>query len=255
MSGNEAAPRYPIAHPSSLSADAQMVYRSDHSGRVDRDLLDPKTAHRYVTREDAAAYEPSKRLLAAIDELVAVGLARYDAEYKSLSLVPVHENYTVAHGSGTYLAEVRIVPVDYGRRPLYKGALLAVLDGADMSIETTEGAWMVARVEARHPEATDFEHDTSKTASLEIAGLALLSMYGSETRYVGTLIDARLYPLGTDPLTQSEPDTEPGMCDGEGYGEHDPHSFAPFLPPGRREIAVLLPSIVTVTLRPAACES
>lgn len=251
MSGNEAAPRYPIAHPSSLSAEAQMVYRSGHSGRVDRDLLDPKTAHRYVPREDAAAFEPSKRLLAAIDELVAVGLAAYDAQFKSLRIIEVHDLYTVAHGRGPHLIEVRCVPVDRAFNPSHEGVLLAVLDGGEMSMRHVEGAWAVAAVEALHPTATDFEHSTAKVARLEVVAPTLLSMYGSHTRYAGTLIDARLYPLGTDPLTKGDADTPVGECDGEGYGEHDPHPFAPFLPPGRREIAALLPSVVRIDISPA----
>lgn len=246
-------PRYPIAHPSTLSPQAQIVYASGFRSRLDRDLLDPRTHRRYADRAAAETFEPSDALVDAIEELVAAGLADYDWAFHNLGIRDVHTHYTRATGAGAWLAEVRLVPLAYAANPLREGTLLAVIDGADLDISHTDGSWSIGRLRAPHASATDFEHSRSMTALLEIASPTLLSMNGTRSVYAGTLIDARLYPLGVDPLTAHDGDTLPGECNDTGT-DHVPHPFAPYLPVERAEIQALLPSVVTITLTPATTD-
>jgi hypothetical protein len=173
-----------------------------------------------------------------------------------------HPLFTKAKGRGSALIEIHIVPLDSARFPTREGILLARLDGADIDLRTTEGHWSVASIDVPHLDATDFEHDTAHLARIEVAGLTLLSLYGGETRYAGTLVEARLYPQDVDPLTVGDADTEPEQCDGtspmwnnetniwDTRKTHDPHPLMAYLPPARDELDALCPSVVTITVRP-----
>lgn len=120
---------YPVLNPSSLSEDAQLVYRRCRGNRLDRDVFDEPMRNRYIPPAEARAFRPGDRMMAAIRELESAGLATHGAGQcgHSLNITPVHEHYTVAAGRGSQL--IRISTFD---RSAENTTLLAVLLGADL---------------------------------------------------------------------------------------------------------------------------
>lgn len=215
---------WPLAHPSTLSEDAQTIYRYADSGRpLSRDYLDPKARRSYISREEQDAYQPSERVLAAIKELKAVGLAEYKRKDGFLYIHRVSEHYTVAEGRGSQL--IRAYLTDEGT--LGK-VLLGVFVGGDIESRDNRSEGMPeVTVRVRHATATDVEHDAASTAQLVIASptFPVFSGYGRVT-FKGFLTEASLYPLGTDPLTQEGFDPSE-LCD----QCEEPHPYAPYFPP------------------------
>lgn len=215
---------WPLAQPSTLSEDAQTIYSYAESGRrLSRDYLDPKARRSYVSREEADAYEPSERVLAAIDELKAVGLAEFKRKDKFLFLTRVSGDYTVAEGRGSQLIRVWLQDEETLERILF-----AVFVGGDIeSRDTRTGEIPELTVRVRHETATDVEHDAASTAQLVIAAPSypIFGRYGRVT-LKGFLTEANLYPYGVDPLTQDDFDPSE-LCDQCA----EPHPFAPYLPP------------------------
>jgi hypothetical protein len=233
---------YPLALPSTLSSDAQLLHRhgGNAQGRLDRDVFSTERVH-YVSREDAAAFEPTERMLVAIAELDAAGLSSYDAKYKSLHVTRVHNEYTFARGRGSQLIKVST----FDKYP-EEAELLAVLIGGDLETQGARDAVPEVAVRARHESATDFEHDASSTALLMVRNISQPSFgpYGRMS-FSGVLTEARLYPIGVDPVNESDADTRPGsLCD----TCDDPHPFAPFQPPFVSGLKG--PKFVTVETRP-----
>lgn len=215
---------WPLAQPSTLSEDAQTVYRYADSGRrLSRDYLDPKARRSYVSREDEAAYEPSERILAAIDELVAVGLADFKRKDRFLYIHRVEENYTVAEGRGSQLIKAYLRDEE-----THETSLLAVFVGGDIESRDNRGGEIPElTVRVRHATATDVEHDAASTAQLVIAAPTFPTFFnGGRVSFKGFLTEANLYPLGTDPLTQEDFDPSE-LCD----QCEKPHPYAPYLPP------------------------
>lgn len=224
---NDKPIQYPLMVPDSLSSDAQIMYRSTRGGRLNRDIFDPKTKNRYITPAEEKAFEPTARMMTAIRELEDARLASYSNSYgHNISVTSVHEHYTVAFGRGSQLIRVSTF-TDHPQ----EAHLLAVLVGGDVENRSTgEHRLSEIVVRARHEDATDFEHDSSSTAQLIVRNPTppVFSGYGQMV-FHGVLTEANLYPLGTDPLKQSDLDTK---YDGELCDTCEtPHSFAPYLPP------------------------
>jgi hypothetical protein len=218
--------RFPLAQLSSVSSDAQHIYRAiGRKQKVDRDVFDDKKLRSYVSPEEAKEFEPTDRMLAAIAELERVRLAEYRSQYKSLYTTIVDDRYTVAYGSGSQLIRVSIFDEspDWSR-------LLAVIVGGDL--ETRESFGMPElSIESRHENATDFEHSRSITARLTLRNFSQPNFRGrGQLKLTGVLSSAHLYPIGTDPLAVSDLDTKAGkQCTNEHCGK--PHPFAPYQPP------------------------
>lgn len=215
---------WPLAQPSTLSEDAQTIYRYADSGRpLSRDYLDPKARRSYMSREEQDTYQPSERVLAAIEELKAVGLAEYKPKSKYLYISKVSEHYTVAEGRGSQLIRAYLTDEE-----TLEKVLLGVFVGGDIeSRDNRSGGIPELTVRVRHENATDVEHDASSTAQLVIAAPTFPTFggYGRVT-FQGFLTEAKLYPIGTDPLTQEDFDPSE-LCD----QCERPHPFAPYLPP------------------------
>lgn len=219
---------FPLASLSAVSRDARELHRHAASGSgqyLERDIFDPKTRHRFIPKEEKEKFIPTDRMMAAIAELEAVGLGRYEPKYRALYTSRVHKLYTYARGRGSQIITVSL----FGKHEDDK-RLLAVLVGADL--ETRDRGGRLGEeiaVRARHETATDFEHDASSTAVLVIRNVSqpVFRGYG-HIEFTGVLTEARLYEIGTDPLQVSDRDTEPGhACD---HCE-DHHPFAPYQPP------------------------
>lgn len=224
---NDQPIKFPLMMPDSLSADAQLMYRSTRGGRLNRDIFDPKTKNRYITPAEEKAFKPTDRMMTAIQELQAARLATYSDSYGyTLSLTHVHEHYTVASGRGSQLIRVSTF-TDHPQ----ESQLLAVLVGGDIESRTAGDHRLGETVvRSRHEDATDFEHDSSSTAHLVVRNPTptVFTGYG-QMEFQGVLTEANLYPLGTDPLKQSDVDTK---YDGELCDTCEtPHPFAPYLPP------------------------
>lgn len=190
---------------------------------VSRDYLDPKARRSYLTQEEKNSYEPSERVLAAIDELKAVGLADYKRKSKFLFIHRVNEHYTVAEGRGSQLIRAYLTDEE-----TLEKVLLGVFVGGDIeSRDSRSGGMPELTVRVRHATATDVEHDAASTAQLAIAAptFPVFGGYGRVT-FQGFLTEASLYPLGTDPLTQEGFDPSE-LCD----QCEEPHPYAPYFPP------------------------
>jgi hypothetical protein len=219
--------RYPLVNLSALSSDALRMYRCTRGGRLNRDVFDDATRNRYITPAEERAFEPTPRMLAAIKELEGARLATYSNTHgHSLSLTRVHEHYTVAYGRGSQLIRVST----FTDQP-HEAQLLAVLVGGDLESRDSS-AFRVGEiaVRSRHEDATDFEHDASSTAQLVVRNPAppVFTGYG-RMQFHGVLTEANLYPLGADPLAQSDEDNRyvGELCD----SCETPHPYAPHLPP------------------------
>lgn len=218
---------FPLCGLSSLSEDARTMYRSGRGHRLNRDVFDLKTRNRYITPAEERAFQPTDRMMAGIRELEAARLGRYSSSHgHSLSVTQVHEHYTVAYGRGSHLIEVST----FTKHPDEK-ELLAVLVGGDLeSRESSAFRLSELAVRCRHEDATDFEHDASSTAQLVVRmpTAPVFAGYG-RMQFNGVLTETNLYPLGADPLQQSDEDTK---FDGELCTSCEtPHPFAPYLPP------------------------
>lgn len=242
---NDEPIEYPVRNTASLSDDAALVYRRCRGVHLDRDVFDESKRNRYISPEEAKSFHPSDRMLAAIRELEGAGLAAYsDGPYgHSLHVTEVHEHYTVAFGRGSQLIKVST----FDRHP-EKAELLAVMVGGDLvSHDGSTSRLSEIIVRSRHENATDIEHDASSTAQLTIQCVIppVFSDYG-RMEFQGVLTDARLYPLGADPLAQEDTDTRRSnelctLCT-------DPHPFAPYLPPAASWLNG--PTFVTVEALP-----
>jgi len=241
---NEHPSEYPLALLSSMSDDARTMYRrgiDSSTGRLSRDIFDPKTRG-YQTREEQDAFVPTERMLAAIAELEAVHLASYNPEYKSLHITRVHEHYAYAQGRGSQYIKVSI----FDKHP-EEAQLLAVFIGGDLEGQGSRGDIPEVAVRARHATATDSEHDASSAAIITVRNLGQPQFGGyGLTTYTGVMVEARLYPIGVDPLTVSDQDTRAGteLCD----RCEEPHPFAPYQPPSIRELSG--PHFVKIETRP-----
>lgn len=218
---------FPLVNLSALSDDGLHMYRSTRGGRLNRDVFDPKSRNRYIPPAEERAFEPKPRMLDTIRELEAARLATYSSSHgHSLSLTRVHEHYTVAYGRGSQLIKVSTF-TDHPE----EAELLAVLVGGDLeSRDSSAFRLSEIAVRSRHEDATDFEHDASSTAQLVVRNPAppVFTGYG-RMQFHGVLTEAHLYPLGADPLQQSDEDTK---YDGEPCDSCEvPHPYAPYLPP------------------------
>lgn len=218
---------YPLVNLSALSDDALHMYKHGGGRCLNRDVFDPKTRNRWITPAEEKAFQPTDRMMAAIKALEAANLATYSNKYgHSLSVTRVHEHYTVAYGRGSQLIRVNTF-TDHPQ----EAQLLAVLVGGDLESRDSS-AFKVSEivVRSRHEDATDFEHDSSSTAQLVVRAPAppVFTGYG-RMEFHGVLTEANLYPLGADPLQQSDKDTkyDGELCD----SCNPPHPYAPFLPP------------------------
>ena len=243
--------RRPITYPTkgygSLSEDARTMYKFGRGRRLNRDVFDAKTRDRWVSRADEEAFTPTDRMMGAIRELEAAGMARYsDSHGHSLSVTRVHEHYTVAYGRGSQLITVST----FTKYP-EQAELLAVLVGGDLESQDTSGDRLSeVSVRCRHEDATDIEHDASSVAQLLVNNptMPVFAGYGL-MRFHGVLTEAFLYPLGVDPLNQIGDDTgEAGelctLCE-------TPHPFAPYLPPAAGWLnAPVFVVVETYPLRP-----
>lgn len=219
--------QYPLVNLSALSSDALSMYRNGRGRRLNRDIFDAKTRNRYISPAEERVFEPTKRMLKAIKELEVAGLATYSSSHgHSLSVTDVHEYYTVAYGRGSQLIRVST----FTDRP-DEAQLLAVLVGGDLeSRDSSAFRLSEIAVRSRHEDATDFEHDASSTAQLVVRNPAppVFTGYG-RMQFHGVLTEVHLYPLGADPLQQSDADTK---YDGEPCDSCEtPHPYAPYLPP------------------------
>lgn len=164
-----------------------------------------------------------------------------------------HDLYTEVTGDGNLDITVNIVPPENVRHihfphPRDSIALARVIGGEFVTMDSGRLPQWLIRASG---DTTDFEHDTSSFIRLEIMNPVVISAY-EETTYIGMLADAQLWPLGVDPMTQGDSDTQPGMCDGDPGqpGEHAPHPFAAYRPPDRDEVQAILPSFVIITTVP-----
>lgn len=238
--------RFPRAGLSTVSADARALHEHAASGYgqyLERDIFDPKTRHRFIPRDERESFVPTDRMMAAIAELEAVGLARYSKANRALYATRVHKHYTYARGRGSQIIKVSLVD-----KHETDARILAVLIGADLETRDRRGGQSGEEIaiRARHETATDFEHDASSTALLVVRNPSpvVFQGYGRVT-FSGVLTEARLYENGVDPLQVSDGDTEAGhtcdRCD-------DHHPFAPYQPPLLDGLSV--PRLVVVEALP-----
>lgn len=237
---------FPTQRHTDLSPDAQalLAWATKRDGRLDRDVLNPGTHREHVTRDAWLAFTPTPQMQTAIDEIQTARLGRYEkpGTHSGASLRPVllEEGYTVAFGRGPYLIKVSAVSLETAT----SGALLAVLVGAGIE-QSTRAEVPLWDLRVRHETATDFEHDAASVAILTVANPTTpdFDPFGGSWSVIGTLTEARTYPLGTDPVLVDADDRSvrldsPRMCEGKGEGwdeeRHqafdEPHPFAPYIP-------------------------
>lgn len=245
MNEPDTALTWPRASLASLSVDARRMYANGASGMIVHDRLDPTVDRHpaWIPPAERIPYELNARDLAAIAELVEAGLARHGEDSLYLHFVKVSKHFTMAEGRGSQFISVSLCN-EHGT----EGRLLAVLIGADLEMRSREDI-PTTILRARHETATDFEHDAASSAYMTIANPTPLraGMYGGLS-FMGVLTSANLYPLGTDPLTQSDEDTDAGeICD----QCPDRHPFAPYLPPEVESLTGMRWVIVeTIPIRP-----
>lgn len=238
---------YPTVPLSVLSENARTLYGSDRTElTLDRDWLQPD-AHRmssYALRPERQLdpdFTPNDELQAAIDELVEAGYAwhAHSNLYGIRRVDPKH--FTVATGKGPWIIAVSRV-THPGLTPAQDedGALLAVLDGADITTRTGTGSGSrELHLTVRVPSAYDEEHDPATAARIELQLPTFPEIYGSRLTFWGSAGAAHLYPMGTDPrlidARDHTPIDKPVRCGGEycqgGKSGHKKHVFAPYQPP------------------------
>jgi hypothetical protein len=242
---------YPLGPVSSVSEDAQLLHRAARrKQKLDRDVFDDTRLHAWVKDDEAEAFQPTERMFAAIAELEAARLATYSPDFKSLYATTVDKQYTVAYGRGSQLIRIsRTDEYEHERR------LLAVLVGGDIESRDSRNGTSRFDVQARHENATDFEHDASSAAKLELIAVSQPTFAGyGHVKLTALLTKAYLYPIGTDPLTMSDQDTTGGeWCDGKYCGER--HPYAPHLPPEVESLGQgTLVTVEALPLRPYEVE-
>ena len=169
-----------------------------------------------------------------------------------------HKYYTESQGDDLYDITVsRIESLDaytYGEK-----LLLCDLRGAEYDFRTGDRQVPKLKIRTRIYGVTDFEHDTSSFAMIDVALPTLMYEYGGRREYVGIIDDVRLYPLGVDPFdpSQDDGDTSSHICDlgtayPNDYPNHEPHQMAPYLPPQRPELERLNGKPVVVSINLAA---
>lgn len=237
---------YPLAGPSTLSADAALLLEHGSgygAGRLDRDLFaGERELRRYVTEEQARAFVPTSRMIAALEELKSAGLTGWRPGASSFRATALHKHYTYARGRGAHFIKIST----FDEHP-DDSKLLAVLMGADLQSRRSDYDLDVIELLAQHPTACDIEHSTSHTAKLVVANPSVprFSRMGNIT-FTGVLRQAYLYPIGVDPL-RAYGDDGPSdeLCSMDGC---EPHPFAPYL---GQEIADLRkPTFVRVEVSP-----
>lgn len=235
---NDTLVTYPTGTWRDLSADARhllAVAAGSSSGKFHRDPF-AKGYHPYQDKMGL-----TERMRAAVDELEAIGVAKWREEYLSLSTTPIHTAYTIAQGRGSNF--VRVYADDPDLYP--RGILLAVALGGDIRPSDLWGR-PGAELVVRHHTATDFEHDAAYTMrmSMWMIGSPELSDYGG-AKVQGVVRDYYAYPMGVDPTKVEDDETPEKMCTSEHC--ETPHPFAPYLPP---QLEALTGELVTIELRP-----
>lgn len=104
------------------------------------------------------------------------------------------------------------------RRYEHEDPIMVIHGG--MIEERRDGEFILS---AKHPTATDEEHDAAYVAYLLGAGLRYRTMFPDRVRFTGVLLDARYYAAEPEPT-----DT----CDGERCD--GPHPFLEFTPPQQK---------------------
>lgn len=221
--------RYPVINPRSLSSDARIMYQYLSeiwpTDRLDRNIFDLDVVNKFIPSARGAAFRPTDRMERAIGELVDHDFAVYSPGSNRVRIKPVHEHYTIAAGRGSQFIRVST----FDEHPL-ESTLLAVIVGGDLESREVYPGGTEITVGSRHEDATDEEHSTARTSQLTILNPSRPDFNGyGEVRFTGVLTGARLYPCGTDPLKQVDPDTgrSQQMC--TDCNQH--HPFAPYLPP------------------------
>lgn len=130
---------------------------------------------------------------------------------------------TTIHGRNRY-ADTALTRVTIRRGYRGFGDPLLIIEGG--YIEVRDDGFILA---AKHPSATDVEHDASYVASFEGAGLTWKDMYGAVHTFTGVLLTAQFYT--------EDPEIE-GSCERcadpvEGSG-HQPHGYLRFMPPDQK---------------------
>ncbi|ROR75987.1 hypothetical protein SAMN06295974_3868 [Plantibacter flavus] len=220
--------QYPLARISDLSPDARSIHRVVRrrwSPVLDRDVFELRSGIRHVSREEAAVFTPTPRMMTAIRELESQRLAYYSSEYgHQLNVVPVSKCYTYAQGRGSQFIEVHLVGEHQN-----DSSLLAVIIGGELETRESPGGAHETVIRARHENATDVEHDSSSTAILSMRNMSQPRFPNDgQMEFTAALTSALLYPIDVDPLLADDGSSRPGAsctdCD-------TPHPFAPYAPP------------------------
>jgi len=128
------------------------------------------------------------------------------------------------------------------------GKARIVLEGAELTVSDHGRKF---RIEARHENGTDFEHDAAKTALFEGVGLSISHSYASYIAFEGVLVKGWYYPEGVrfepgERMPHSQDDEVIRICeDTEYYHPADQdewpagHLLMPYLPPQIEDFPVL----------------
>lgn len=238
--------KYPTAHLTTLSDNARLLYGSARTSlQLDRDWLKPgahrMSAHAFdESRKLDPEFTPSDELLAAVGELVDAGYAwhSHSSQYGMLRVDPRH--YTVAKGDGPWVVTISRVTRP-GLTPFQDedGALIAVLDGAELLTRSDRGTERDLNLSVVVPGARDVEHDPAYAANITLQLPTFPQIHGRRMTFWGIAQAVHLYPLGTDPRLLDDRTHEaldaPVQCTSEycqgGEKGREPHVFAPYLPP------------------------
>lgn len=233
--------RYPTANVAQLSDDARaMLSAINRVGfvKLDHDVFEPR-ASRLRSDPDFAITD---RMRSSLEELDRHRLAHWRHGSLQPTAVPVSKHYTYARGAGSLLIQVSLLGPNG-----HRNRLLATLVGGEIESRSEHEQLTNYTLRTRHPNATDFEHDSSSTAVLDVLNPSTPTFFGSHMRFVGTLHKAALYPLGFDPLRALDRRGDHyGACRSDDCRE--PHPFAPYMPPIVRELK--LPRLVLVETWP-----
>lgn len=216
-----------------------------------RDLSDPgKALYRKIINQhrQMSVSNLNDEEKETLQELVEAGIS--SVSYGTIYAKLISKDFTVAHGRGIYRNAYRIDIYDATQdRTGYHNILLAQVIGTDFNIGDGSHGWKEAIIDCRHLTATDIEHDASKVFTMTLLNPNMVRMVAGRSEFTATAVEGHWYDFGVDPLTvdgdydytEMEPCDNP-HCDG--------HSFAPYLPPERKEF----PRLVRLEVTPLTAE-
>lgn len=206
---------YPTVLPSSLSADARRLYAlaKDGKGNFKGDPFAEDYAKRYHYLPKVEDYVLTERDKAAVAEIENAHLGTLNEYGPSLSVRPIHPQYTaIEGGSGNWIVQVGLMPLRGEFLTAPENAIdFATIVGAEID-SRTDRRMSTIEVKADHASArSESGGELSRLASLSLVNPQIEMVgWSGRVQITGTLTDARLYPLGVNPFWGYEDEGEEG---------------------------------------------